>query len=162
MPQIKIREPKTDNWKTIIISQKQFQALHDLNKSSTTRDELLKSIENLDTSPELKSLLETILDYTIEAGGTLINVGKSIVSIILNLYKNFPKGSLGLIVGFTIGKIISNVPILGWALKWLIVPLSTITGAAIGTKSDIEDKDIINEIKKRVDSTFSGIKDIQI
>ena len=163
MPKIKIREPKTDEWKTITISQTQFQALHDLNKATTTHDKLLSSIESLDgISPELKSFLEKILNYSIEIGSTIIKVGKSIVSLIMNLYKNFPKATLGLVVGFIIGEIISNVPILGWALQWLIIPLSTIAGGVIGAKSDLADKNLTDEVKESVHGIFSGIKSIKI
>lgn len=162
MPQIKVREPKTEEWKAITISQRQFQSLHDLNEGTTTQAKLLKNIEKLNTTPEMKSFLEMVLNYTIEIGSTVIKVGKVIVKIILNLYKNFPKGSIGLIVGFTIGKIISSVPILGWALQWVVVPLATVTGAAIGAKSDMSDKDLADEVSKKVDSVFSGIKGIKV
>jgi len=162
MPQIKIREPKTDQWKTITISQKQFQSLHDLNEGSTSKDKLLYSIEKLNINPDIKSFLETVLHYTIDVGGTLIKVGEKIVEIILSIYKHFPKALLGAIIGLVIGVIISKIPLLGWALNWILTPLAIIAGAVIGAKSDIADKDLLNSVETKIDTVFSGIKTIGI
>jgi len=162
MPQIKIKESETNEWKTIIITQKQFQSLHDLSEATTNHDVLLKEIENLNTTPEIKSFLETVLNFTIDAGGKIIKVGSKIIELIIGISKNFPKATIGLIVGLVIGKIISKIPILGWALNWIITPLTAIVGITIGVKNDLEDKDLIDEAEKKIDNMFSGIKDIRI
>jgi len=162
MPQIKISEPKTGQWKTITISQGQFQSLHDLNEGTSTHDKLLVTIENLDASPEIKSFLETALNYTIDISGTIIKVGRKIVDIILGVYKHFPKATIGSVIGLTIGILISKIPLLGWALNWIITPLATVTGTVIGAKSDLEDKDLLDEVESKIGSAFAGIEKIKI
>ena len=162
MPQIKIQEPKTNQWKDITISQGQFKALHDLNEGKTLQDKLLRSIENLDTTSDVKSFLESVLNYTINAGGTIIKVGKKVVEIIFSIYKNFPKALLGAVIGLVIGSIISKIPLLGWVLSWVVTPLATIAGAMIGAKKDLEDKNLIDQVENKIESVFSGIKAISV
>jgi len=162
MPQVKIQEPVTGQWKTITISQVQFQALHDLNDGLRPQDKILSSIEKLDTSTEIKTFLETTLNYTISVGDVVIMVGQKIVEIILSVYKHFPKALLGTIIGLVVGKLISKVPLFGWVLGWILTPLAVIAGAVIGGKKDIEDKELLNEIETKIDDIFSDIKDINI
>ena len=161
MPQIKIKDTKTDEWKTITISEKQFKSLHDLHQSETTHDKLLLGIENLNVDNKTKSFLESVLNSTIDVGGTIINIGKKIIEVILYIVKKFPHGAIGAILGYLLGHIIASIPILGWVLKWVVVPLATITGAALGAKMDLSDKNLASEIKEKVFKTFSGIKDIK-
>ena len=162
MPQVKIQEPVTGQWKSITISQVQFQALHDLNDGLRPQDKILSSIEKLDTSTEIKTFLETTLNYTISVGDVVIMVGQKIVEIILSVYKHFPKALLGTIIGLVVGKLISKVPLFGWVLGWILTPLAVIAGAVIGGKKDIEDKELLNEIETKIDDIFSDIKDINI
>ena len=162
MPQIKIQEPQTDQWKTITISQKQFQSLHDLNEGGTPHDKFLISIEKLDTTPEVKTFLENVLNYTILVGDTLVKVGKKIVEVIFTISEHFPKALMGAIIGLVIGNIISKIPLLGWALGWILTPLTTIAGAIIGGKKDIKDKDILDKVEMKIENVFSGIKGINV
>jgi hypothetical protein len=162
MPRIKVKEPKTNQWKNITISQAQFKALHDLNEGKTVQDKILKSIEDLDTTPETKSFLESVLNYTINAGGTIIKVGKKVVEIILSIHKHFPKALLGAVIGLVIGSIISKIPLLGWVLSWVLTPLATVAGAMIGAKKDIADKNLLDKVESKIDSVFAGIKTINI
>lgn len=162
MPQVKIQEPKTDTWKTITISEEQFNALHDLNEGKTSKDKILLDIQNLNTSSEIKSFLELVVTYTIKISGTIIHIGKKVVHIILYLIKNFPHTLIGTIIGYVIGSILSEIPLLGWVLAWVIVPLSTLIGAGFGAKVDLSHKNVSDEIKKKIHETFFGIKNIAV
>ena len=162
MPQIKIKEPKTDQWKTIRITETQFQSLLDLNTATSKHAKLLSEIEKLNTSTDIKKFLETVLNFTIDVSNKIIKVGSKIIEIIISVSKHFPKATIGLVVGLVIGKIISKIPILGWALNWVITPLSAIVGVAIGAKNDLEDKDLVKEAEKKIDTMFAGIKDIKV
>ena len=94
------------------------------------KDKLINFIENLSIPAEAKLILANIADFTITVGNTILNIGGKILEIILYMIKKFPNTATGAVVGSVMGMLISSIPILGWALGWLIAPLFIALGLA--------------------------------
>lgn len=140
MPQIKIKDTKTGNWKSITISQGEFNSLCDLNESKTTKGKLLKTIEALNINPESKTFLESILNYSIDIGSTFVKVGGKVIKILHVVCARFPKALIGALIGLIIGGMLTKIPILGWVISWVAVPLAITVGVVLGAQKDLVDK----------------------
>lgn len=162
MALVQIHDPKTNSWKSVEISNEQMESLNTINDVVIADKQVNSYIDNLNVSPEIKVLLDSLLDYSMKIGDLILNIGRKIVEVILYFVQNFPNMIIGTIIGFTIGSIISSIPILGWALGWLILPLSTALGMGMGLKIDLQDKKLANKIKDETSDLFGTMKDFKI
>lgn len=162
MALVQIIDPKTNSWKSINISDEQMNSLNTINDIAIEDSQINSYIDNLNISPEIKVLLDSLLNYSMKVGDLILNIGRKIVEVILYFVQNFPNMIIGTIIGFTIGSIISSIPILGWALGWLILPLSTALGMGMGLKVDLKDKELANKIKDETSDLFGTMKDFKI
>jgi uncharacterized membrane protein YciS (DUF1049 family) len=162
MALVQIQNPKTGEWKSVDISSEQMESLNKVNDTVIEDDQIISYIDNLKISPEIKAVLDLILNYSMKVGDLILNIGRKIVEVIIYFVQNFPNIIIGTIIGFTIGTIISSIPILGWALGWLILPLSTALGMGMGLKVDIQDKKLANKIKDETSELFGTMKEFKI
>ena len=162
MPVAQMHDPKTNTWKDVELSDEQIESIKTINETVINNKKINSYIDNLEISPELKVVLDTLLNYSIKVGGLLLNIGRKIVEVLIYFIQNYPTMITGAIIGFTIGTIISSIPILGWLLGWLILPLSTALGMGIGLKIDLEDKGIEIKIKKETTEFFKSMIDIKV
>jgi len=162
MALVQIQNPKTGEWKSVDISSEQMESLNKVNDTVIEDDQIISYIDNLKISPEIKAVLDSILNYSMKVGDLILNIGRKIVEVIIYFVQNFPNIIIGTIIGFTIGTIISSIPILGWALGWLILPLSTALGMGMGLKVDIQDKKLANKIKDETSELFGTMKEFKI
>jgi len=159
---VQIQDPKTGEYKSVDINDEQMESLNQINDTVIEDNQIKSYIDNLKISPEIKVILESILNYSMKVGNLMLNIGRKIVEVIIYFVQNFPNMIIGTIVGFTIGTIISSIPILGWALSWLIIPLSTALGMGMGLKVDMQDKKLATKIKDETSELFGTMKEFKI
>jgi len=162
MALVQIHDPKTNSWKSVNISDEQMESLNTINDVVIEDSNIHSYIDNLNISPEIKVVLDSLLNYSMKIGDLILNIGRKIVEVILYFIQKFPNMIIGTIIGFTIGSIISSIPVLGWALGWLILPLSTALGMGMGLKVDMQDKKLANKIKDETSELFGTMKDFKI
>ena len=162
MALVQIQDPKTGEWKSVDISDEQMVSLNQINDTVIEDNQINSYIDNLKIAPEIKAVLDSILNYSMKVGNLILNIGRKIVEVIIYFVQNFPNMIIGTIIAFTIGIIISSIPILGWALGWLILPLSTALGMGMGLKVDMQDKKLANKIKEETSELFGTMKDFKI
>ncbi len=162
MAVVQIHDPKTNTWKSIEISNEQMKSLNTINDIVIEDNQINSYIDNLNISPEIKVVLDSLLNYSMKIGDLILNIGRKIVEVILYFVQNFPNMIIGTIIGFTIGSIISSIPVLGWALGWLILPLSTALGMGMGLKVDLQDKKLANKIKDETSDLFGTMKGFKV
>ncbi len=162
MPLVKMHDAKTNTWKEVEMSDEQIESLKTINDVVIDNKQINAYIDNLQISPELKVVLDTLLNYSMKVGDLLLNIGRKIVEVIIYFIQNYPNMITGAIIGFTIGTIISSIPLLGWALSWLILPLSTAIGMGMGLKIDLQDKGLEIKIRKETAELFRTMQDIKV
>jgi hypothetical protein len=162
MALVQIHDPKTNTWKSVEISNEQMESLNTINDIVIEDNQINSYIDNLNISPEIKVVLDSLLNYSMKIGDLILNIGRKIVEVILYFVQNFPNMIIGTIIGFTIGSIISSIPVLGWALGWLILPLSTALGMGMGLKIDMQDKKLANKIKDETSDLFGTMQGFTI
>jgi hypothetical protein len=162
MALVQIHDPKTNTWKSVEISSEQMESLNTINDIVIEDNQINSYIDNLNISPEIKVVLDSLLNYSMKIGDLILNIGRKIVEVILYFVQNFPNMIIGTIIGFTIGSIISSIPILGWALGWLILPLSTALGMGMGLKVDLQDKKLANKIKDETSDLFGAMRGFKV
>lgn len=149
-------------WESINISQEQLDGFSKINEEILTKDKIKKYIDNMDISPEVKVFLNSVVNVTFKIGEMVYNIGKKIVEILIYLVKEFPNMSMGLIIGFVIGTLISSIPFIGWLFSAIIFPAALFTGGVAGLYYDISDKATKQTINNYLDEMFSAFKDLNI
>lgn len=105
---------------------------------------------------DLKTILQKMSKFTKKIGDKVIQIGKIVLNIIINILKDikqkFPNMIIGAVIGLILGLIISTIPVLGWLLGGIIVPLCTVAGGVLGFLADMKKKvnneqvnDLINQ-----------------
>ena len=162
MAVVQVQDTKTGEWKSVDITDKQMESLNKINEKIIDDNQIHSYIDNLNVTPEIKAVLDSLLNYSMKIGDLILNIGRKIAEVIIYFVQNFPNTIIGTIIGFTIGTIISSIPILGWALGWLIVPLSTALGTGMGLKVDMQDKTLANKIQDETFDLFGTMKDFKV
>lgn len=147
---------------TINISEEKLENLKRINEEVLTKDKIKTYIDNLNISSEVKVFLNSIVNVTCKIGEMIYNIGKKIIEILIYLSKEFPNTTIGLIIGFVVGTLISSIPIIGWLLSGIILPASIFTGGFAGAYYDISDKATKQTINKYLDEMFGAFKDLNI
>lgn len=85
--------------------------------------------ETLNLGQDFSNALANLWKHTQTIGGKVVEIGKVILSKIIEFAKANPKAILGTIIGFILGSFASIVPIVGPILKMLCVGLGLAAGA---------------------------------
>jgi len=157
---IQVTHPETKQVIDIEVDSMNIEELQELYKTTAPEKTLLSAIENLDIPAEAKALLLKIKDFTIQVGGVALKIGKKILELIIYFIKKYPSTTIGLIVGSVLGMLFSNIPVIGWALGWLLMPLCTALGLALGFWKDFSEKEIKVAIDGAINEFFSSFKNI--
>jgi len=123
-------------------------------------NELRMIIKNFSVPPEVKAMLNELLNFSIKVGEVVLEVGRKIIEVLKVLVKAYPNTAAGLLVGSLIGLLLSSIPVLGWLLGWLLVPLFTALGLALGMWKDLGDTELGTAIEDVLKTIFSGLKHI--
>lgn len=101
------------------------------------RADLLRRIERLDVSADMKSLLSHLATVTIEVGGTLVDLGARVMAFIFDLAKAYPGVAFGVVAALVIGFLINAIPVVGPVLSPILTPLLLIVGVTLGALDDL-------------------------
>jgi hypothetical protein len=104
-----------------------------------SRRELIDRIERMNVSADTKALLAQLATTTVDVAGRIIEVGRRILSFVIDLAKRFPNAAFGLTVGFVVSSLIASVPIVGAILGPLLAPLLISFGLAVGALGDLKE-----------------------
>lgn len=111
------------------------------------RKELVARIEQLPLSADAKAILRDIADVSVSVGERLVAAGRQVIAFALELARQFPQTTFGLIIGFVIASLIASIPLLGSLLGPLFGPLLIALGIAKGAIEDMR----TNAMRDRVD-----------
>jgi hypothetical protein len=98
-----------------------------------------RRIERLEISADMKALLSSLVDKTIEIGGRIIDVGARIIAFILELAKAYPGIAFGVVAALVLSYLISMIPVIGPLLSPILTPLLLIVGVSLGALDDLTD-----------------------
>lgn len=138
--EIFIRDPITGE--TVRRKVTEAQAM-EMNRECLDSEWLEDWILNLDLGTygdKIRPVLLKLLRVTQVVGNVILNIGRVILGWVLKLLdfarKTFPNTVTGLVVGFVVGLALSTIPVVGWLLSGIIVPLTTATGGLLGLVAD--------------------------
>lgn len=119
------------------------------------RDAILRRIDRLDVSADMKMLLSSLLDTTIEIGGKIIDLGARVLNFAIELAKAYPGTAFGLITALVISYLISSIPVIGPVLAPFLTPLLLILGVGLGALDDLTDGGMrtrLNGLKRQMEA----------
>ncbi|MEE1058425.1 MAG: hypothetical protein U0K92_03475 [Treponema sp.] len=139
-----------------------------LNSEVDDNETYLKWIRNQDFGEHgdtIKKVLEKLLSITQTIGNTILRIGKVLVELFIKfinfMKENFKNTAFGILAGFILGLLLCQLPIIGWLLGGLIMPLCVVGGGILGFKADLKkkfnDPKISEQIEEVFNCTISGI-----
>lgn len=103
------------------------------------RGMLARRIERLNVSADVKALLSSMIDKTIEVGGKLVNIGARVMEFVFELAKAYPGVAFGIVAALVLSFLISSIPVVGPLLTPILTPLLLIVGVSLGALDDLTD-----------------------
>ena len=125
-------------------------------------DDIRREMNNwklVKVSPEVKSWLYKLRDYTVYVGGKLIHLGKKIIEIIISIAKRLKNTIINLIIAAVLSYLLTFVPILGGLLAFLASDLLMLLGFTTGIWADIREN--LKEAIEYAMQIFSPLKAIK-
>jgi hypothetical protein len=98
-----------------------------------------RRIERLNVSADMKVILSSMVDTTIEIGGKLIDLGARVIAFIFELAKAYPGVAFGIVAALVLSFLISSIPVIGPLLSPFLTPLLLIIGVSLGALDDLTD-----------------------
>ncbi|MEW4447608.1 hypothetical protein [Qipengyuania sp. JC766] len=111
-----------------------------------SRRELGNQLDNLVIPADAKVLLNDLLGLTVNVAGRVVDVGRSILTFLLDLMKRYPGTALGALVGLTVTILIGSIPVLGVILAPLVGPLLSAFMITAGALSDLHHSAVERQI----------------
>lgn len=112
-----------------------------------SRRDLQGRLERLPLSADAKVLMAQLLDTTADVAGQIIDVGRRILSFVLELVKRHPATALGAIVGLTVTILVGSIPVLGMVLGPVVGPLLTAFMITQGALTDMRNSSVGQQIE---------------
>lgn len=106
---------------------------------SLTIRKIDEHIRRLPISADAKALISNLAKTTWAVGEHVVQIGRRIISFILDLAKQFPNTAFGVIIGITLTALIAAVPFLGPLLAPFLGPLLIAFGLAAGAVQDMRE-----------------------
>ncbi len=131
--------------------------LERLIKSYKTVDEIHRYLNNLDISADAKILLSKILSTTMKVGDKIVEIGKKILEIIINLAGKYPNTTFGLVAALLVNALVSSIPLFGQLFGLFIAPLLIAFGLVAGFSADMKNSSITEAVAEAVQA-FSPLK----
>ena len=98
-----------------------------------------RRIERLNVSADMKMVLSSLVDTTIEVGGKLIEIGARVMAFVFELARAYPGVAFGVVAALVLSFLISSIPVVGPLLSPLLTPLLLIVGLGLGALDDLTD-----------------------
>lgn len=118
--------------------------------SAPTKKILIEKIERLNISADAKAILSDVAAVTIDVGGRLVQVGRRVIAFILDLVRQYPNTTFGVIAALVVSALIASVPLLGAVLSPLLAPLLLAFGIAKGALADMAESSLNAKIGRMV------------
>lgn len=112
-----------------------------------------KLINKLDLNFKVKEKLQTLKDFTIKIGKTVLEIGKLILESLKKLAAQLPNTVSGIIVGLFLGLLISCIPVIGHAISPVVIPILVLLGVAEGFLADMQQVSFFAKVKATVAGT---------
>lgn len=109
------------------------------NAHQIDRSVLNRRIERLNISADMKVILSSLIDTTIEVGGKLLNVGARVIAFTFDLAKAYPGVAFGVVAALVLSFLISSIPVIGPLLTPFLTPVLLIVGIGLGALNDLTD-----------------------
>jgi len=158
--QMELKNPKSGEVKVIEIDEQVAKQIQNSLPPGATKSKLHAVIDKFNVSAEVKALLFSLADLTIKIGNTAVYLGQKMLELVAYFVKQYPKTTLGLVVGSVIALIINSIPVIGWVAGWIITPLCLALGLAVGFWGDLQDKQFEKSIKDTVTEMFASLKHV--
>lgn len=122
------------------------ETIEALNSETYTRKQTKRIIDNMNISADAKSLLSSIANTVIFVGEKIIQLGKKIIEIVMEMMKSFPNATFGMLLGLLLGTLVAAIPIIGVALGAFVTPIAAAFGLASGWMSDFQNATLKQKI----------------
>ena len=122
------------------------------------RTTINRRIERLNVSADMKVILSSLVDTTIEVGGKLIDIGARVIAFVFELAKAYPGLAFGAVAALVLSYLISSIPIVGPLLSPFLTPLLLIIGIGLGALNDLTD----SGMRARLDGLQAQLKNAGI
>lgn len=117
------------------------------------RRDTLDRIDRLAVSADAKVLLARLLDATATVAGRVVEIGRRILSFVMDTVRLFPNTTFGVIIGYVMMLLIGSMAALGALLGPMLGPLLVALGMGIGAVIDVQD----GALRARVDHYFGDV-----
>lgn len=141
---ITVKDPITGEIQSITITSEQAKQMNSKLKDTTVYERWINNQDFGKNGAKIKKVLIKMLSITQKVGDTILNIGKVVVDFFIKLIKkllqDFPNTVLGMIGGLLLGLLVSCIPVLGWILDALVIPLFVSIGGILGFITDMKNK----------------------
>lgn len=111
-----------------------------------SRRELHNSLDRLALPADAKVLMGRLLDTTATVAGRIIEVGRRILSFVLEMMRTYPGTTLGVLVGLTLTSLVGSIPLLGFVLGPIVGPLLAAFMLTQGALADLRNSTVERQI----------------
>lgn len=126
-------------------------AIKEANSALPTR-KLNQLIERTNLSADMKALLIDVASITAKVAGTVITIGRKILTVVLDLVKVFPSVTLGVIAALVISALIAAIPLVGGLLASALSSILLLVGVGKGALQDLSSPALDERITSFVNS----------
>lgn len=141
---ITVKDPITGEIQSITITSEQAKQMNSELEDTTIYERWINNQDFGKNGDKIKKVLIKMLSITQKVGDTILNIGKVVVDFFIKLIKKllqeFPNTVLGMIGGLLLGLLVSCIPVLGWILDALVIPLFVSIGGILGFITDMKNK----------------------
>lgn len=141
---ITVKDPITGEIQSITITSEQAKQMNSELEDTTVYERWINNQDFGKNGDKIKKVLIKMLSITQKVGDTILNIGKVVVDFFIKLIKKllqeFPNTVLGMIGGLLLGLLVSCIPVLGWILDALVIPLFVSIGGILGFITDMKNK----------------------
>lgn len=141
---ITVKDPITGEIQSITITSEQAKQMNSELEDTTAYERWINNQDFGKNGDKIKKVLIKMLSITQKVGDTILNIGKVVVDFFIKLIKEllqkFPNTVLGMIGGLLLGLLVSCIPVLGWILDALVIPLFVSIGGILGFITDMKNK----------------------
>ena len=132
-------------------------AIKEANSALPTR-KLNELIERTSLSADMKALLIDVASITAKVAGTVITIGRKILTVVLDLVKIFPSVTLGVLAALVISALIASIPLVGGLLAGALSSILLLVGVGKGALQDLSSPALEERITSFVNS-LSALKE---
>lgn len=110
-----------------------------VNATERTDAQILRRIESLDVSADVKAMLADMLRMATRVNDTVLRIGRKVLDFSLGLARSFPTLGFAVVVIAVLTLLVSMVPLIGGLLASLIGPLGLAAGVAVAAQAEMQD-----------------------